>query len=83
MRAGGAEVRYLAERGRMTIGEDAFPAVLARLLMACGTDNRLRVGMWFEPAPPEMEGAVPGAAPDTPADPAALRRFLDHFRLCE
>lgn len=78
LRAGGAEVRYLAERGRMEIGGDPFPAVLARLLMSCPESSRLRVGMWFEPAPEE-------GPPEkgTPADPAALRRFLDHFRLCD
>lgn len=80
VRAGGAEVRYLAERGRMAIGDDAFPAVLARLLMTCADSSRLRVGMWFEPAPP---GSAEEAARGTPADPAELRRFLDHFRLCE
>lgn len=77
LRAGGAEVRYLAERGRMEIGDDAFPAVLARLLMECEESSRLRVGMWFEPADGEV-----GDGAGTPADPAAIRRFLDHFRLC-
>jgi hypothetical protein len=83
VRAGGAEVRYLAERGRMAIGDDAFPAVLARLLMTCADSSRLRVGMWFEPAPSTAGGTAEEAVPGTPADPAAIRRFLDHFRLCE
>jgi hypothetical protein len=83
VRAGGAEVRYLAERGRMAIGDDAFPAVLARLLMTCTDSSRLRVGMWFEPAPRTAGGTAEEAVPGTPADPAAIRRFLDHFRLCE
>lgn len=83
VRAGGAEVRYLAERGRMTIGDDAFPAVLSRLLMTCADSSRLRVGMWFEPAPSTAGGTAEEAVPGTPADPAAIRRFLDHFRLCE
>lgn len=77
VRAGGAEVRYVAQRGRMEIGDEAFPVVLARLLMECGDSSRLRVGMWFEPADGEAGGGA-----GTPADPAALRRFLDHFRLC-
>lgn len=81
LRAGGAEVRYVAELGRMTLdedeGEEELPMVLARLLMVCPEKKRLRVAMWFEP-PREGEGELEG----TPADPAALRRFLDHFRLC-
>lgn len=78
LRAGGAEVRYVAELGRMTLREEELPTVLARLLMVCPEKKRLRVAMWFEPAP-ESRDELQG----TPADPAALRRFLDHFRLCE
>lgn len=81
VRAGGAEVRYLAERGRMEIGGDAFAAVLARLLMTCADSSRMRVGMWFEPAPDASASAAELLG--TPADPAAIRRFLDHFRLCD
>lgn len=77
LRAGGAEVRYVAELGRMSLREEELPTVLTRLLMVCPEKKRLRVAMWFEPAP-EAEGELLG----TPADPAALRRFLDHFRLC-
>jgi hypothetical protein len=87
LRAGGAEVRYVAERGRMTLRGEELPTILARLLMVCPEQTRLRVAMWFEPPPEEAappSGGAEGAAPlaGTPADPAALRRFLDHFRLC-
>ena len=78
VRAGGAEVLYVAERGRMELGEGPAPTVLARLLVECPEGSRLRAAMWFEPAPPEGEGGYDG----TPADPEALARFLGHFRLC-
>jgi hypothetical protein len=77
VRAGGAEVLYVAERGRMELGGGTEPTVLARLLVECGGDSRLRAAMWFEPVP--EAGAGYGG---TPADPEALERFLDHFRLC-
>jgi len=85
LRAGGAEVRYVAERGEMELGEgdEALPTVMARLLIVCPEGSRLRVAMWFEPAPEKPAGAEgTGALTGTPADPAALRRFLDHFQLC-
>lgn len=78
LRAGGAEVRYVAERGRMELGEEPAPTVLARLLVECPEGSRLRAAMWFEPAPAGEEGGYGG----TPADPEAIERFLDHFRLC-
>jgi hypothetical protein len=80
LRAGGAEeVLYVAERGRMELGEGPAPTVLARLLVECPEGSRLRAAMWFEPAPPAEQDGYGG----TPADPEALARFLDHFRLCE
>lgn len=78
LRAGGADVRYVAELGRMTLRDEELPTVLARILMVCPEKSRLRVATWFEPAPEEGVGVQ-----DTPADPARLRTFLDHFRLCE
>jgi len=75
--AGGAEVLYVAERGRMELGGAGEPTVLTRLLVECGGDSRLRTALWFEPTPAEG-----GGYQGTPADEAALRAFLDHFRLC-
>lgn len=89
LRAGGADVRYVAELGEMTLRDEKLPTVLSRLLLVCPEHARLRVAMWFEPAPEAAtEGAAgapveAGALEGTPADPAALRSFLDHFRLCE
>ena len=81
--AGGAEeVLYVAERGRMELGDGPAPTVLARLLVECPEGSRLRAAMWFEPAPPAVGGGGESHR-GTPADPAALQRFLDHFRLCD
>ena len=72
--AGGSRVLYLAERGRMDLGEGARETLLTRFLFECPDGGRLRVGTWFEVAA--------GAAAGTPADPESARRFLDHFELC-
>ncbi len=75
--AGGGHVLWLAERGTMKLGDTARPEVLARLLVECPGDRRLRVAMWFEPVP-----AAGSSYAGTPADPAAIGRFLNHFQLC-
>ena len=79
--AGGAHVLWVAERGTMKLGGSKLDEVLARLLIECPDDGRLRVGMWFTPAP--APASAKGAAYDgTPADPDALGSFLNHFHLC-
>ncbi|HUP43135.1 MAG TPA: hypothetical protein VM599_08000, partial [Thermoanaerobaculia bacterium] len=80
--AGGAEVLYVVELGRMELGEGPAPTVLARLLVECPEASRLQTAMWFEPAPPAGSAAESGYD-GSPGDPAALKSFLDHFRLCE
>ncbi len=76
--AAGGHVLWVAERGTMKLGGSTRDEVLARLLVECPDDGRLRVGMWFEPAP--AEGSAYGG---TPADGEAIGRFLNHFRLCD
>lgn len=73
LEAGGARVLYLAERGRMDLGGGERETLLTRFLFECPDGGRLRVGTWFE--------AAPGGG-DSPDDPEAARRFLDHFELC-
>ena len=82
--AGGATVRYRAELGETRIGTGPVPSVSVELEIDCG-DGFFREATWFEPIP----GAEPGQEeiPEerlagTPADEAALREFLDHFRFC-
>lgn len=69
-----ARVEYLVERGRMKLGGVIREEVLARLLIRCPDDDRLRVALWFEPVPSGPAGG--------PADPEEIRRFLGHFELC-
>lgn len=73
-----ARIEYLVDRGRMELGGVAREELLARLLIRCPQDDRLRVALWFEPAP---TGPAGGPA-NGPADPEAIRRFLAHFDLC-
>ncbi len=69
-----ARIEYLVARGRMELGGVVREEMLARLLIRCPDDDRLRVALWFEPVPAEPA--------DGPADPEAIRRFLAHFELC-
>jgi len=71
-----AKVRYVTERVSMGLGGEPHDEVLARLLIQCPGDERLRVALWFEPFP--AEGELAG----TPGDPEAIKAFLGHFDLC-
>lgn len=72
----GARVRWVAERGRIELGGEARESQLARLLIDCPADDRLRVALWFEAVPEE------GGTEGTPADPEAIAELLGHFDLC-
>jgi hypothetical protein len=81
---GGQTVLYQASQGEIThkqggvSTEQKKEGIVTMVLPECA-DDRLRFGIWMGPPPA-------GAADDytgTPADPAALQEFLEHFRLCE
>jgi hypothetical protein len=71
-----AGVEYVVDRGRMDLQGVSREQVLTRLLIRCPDADRLRVALWFEPAPDAGEKA------GGPTDPDAIRRFLGHFDLC-
>lgn len=88
-----AEVLYYARRGPLKITQKEFgfpeeemteatPGLATMMLIDC-PDGLLRVGLWFVPDP---QPETPSANADwsgTPADPAALRKFLSSFDLCQ
>jgi len=88
------KVDYVAERVRMDLQGERHEEILAQLRVRCPDDERLRVALWFEPAPDGGSGsesgpgaesepaAVGSALAGTPADPDAIRAFLGHFDLC-
>jgi hypothetical protein len=53
------------------------------LLFDCQGDRRLRLGLWLAPDPAPGSPAEVADLTGTPADPAALRTFLGHFRFCD
>ena len=82
--AGGATVRYIAELGETALGTGRIPSVQTELEIDCG-DGFFREAVWFEPIPgaePGQEEVPEESLAGTPADEAALKRFLDHFRFC-
>jgi len=79
----GVDVEVEGDDGRVGVeGETADPAVLALADLDCG-DRYQRIAVWFapDPAPDAPAGEVDWTG--TPADDAALRTFLGHFRPCE
>lgn len=85
LEAGGAAVRYRSDLGTAHLDGNSFESVSAELEIECG-DGFLRHAVWFTPAPAAEAGDAAAAEPldvtGTPADEAALREFLDHFRFC-
>ncbi len=78
-----AQLLYVASRGNVAQARGSGDGLLSIAMVECGTDERMRIGVWFGPDPePEMsidELDLSG----TPADPATIRRFYANFRLCD
>jgi hypothetical protein len=93
--AGGARVLYHARRGTLSIDDSRFglaeegaprrefEGIATMLLFDCQGDRRLRLGLWLAPDPAPGSPAEVADLTGTPADPAALRTFLGHFRFCD
>jgi membrane protease YdiL (CAAX protease family) len=80
--AAGASVTYAVERGEFSYGRLVHSGLHALLLIECPSDTSARVGVWFTSETAGTEASPPHLA-GSPADEAALRTFLDHFRFCD
>lgn len=81
----GAEVMYVVQRGRVSMGRSGRnrDAGLASMsLIECTGDSRLRIGIWFAPDPDPEAAPAEVVLTGTPGDPAAMADFYSHFDLC-
>jgi hypothetical protein len=73
----GRKLLYLAHRGDVSFsGNHQSDGLASQILVECGTDSRMRLGIWFGPDPggTDLTG--------TPADEAAIGQFMSHFNPC-
>lgn len=84
--AGAPEVLYIAQRGGIEVRDRHQRGLSTTVLIRCSEkDSKMRIGIWFAPDPTLDAEAGPTAEADlsgTPADEAALARFLSHFDFC-
>jgi hypothetical protein len=72
----GHQVLYLAQRGDVSIQGKRRSGITTTLLVQCPKDSRMRMGIWLGPDAGEDDLA------GTPADEAAIKTFMSHFRPC-
>jgi hypothetical protein len=78
----GQDVLYLVQRGETSFQGESREGLTTLMLAECGTDSRLRFGIWFGEDPHPEEKATPALLAGTVGDPDALRDFLGHFHFC-
>ncbi len=75
--AGAPRLLYLVKRGSVTMEQHVSEGLMSLVLPKCsGSDARQRLAIWFcpDPAGDDRTGSC--------GDPAAVREFMNHFRLC-
>lgn len=75
--AGAPQLLFLVKRGTVAMEEHVSEGLMSLALPKCPDgDGRQRIAIWFCPEP---EG---GDRTGSCGDPAAVREFMNHFRLC-
>jgi len=85
MEQAGAELMYVVQRGRVSMGRrgrNRDDGLASMALIECPDDSRLRIGIWFVPDPDPEADAETLDLTGTPGDPAAMAEFYGHFNLC-
>lgn len=80
--AGGADVFYVAQRGRVATHGMRGQGITSLVFVDCPADRRVRLAVWFGPDPDPDTPVTELDLAGTPADEAALVDFLGRFRLC-
>ena len=78
----GHSLLYLTQRGEVGLSEHHGERLHSLILVDCPEDRRLRIGIWFGPDPATATDHASVDYTGTPADPAAIKAFMSHFRLC-
>lgn len=78
----GQEMLYLVQRGETSFQGEGRDGLTTLVLAECGTDSRLRLGIWFGEDPHAGENLAPAQLAGTVGDQAAIQDFLGHFRFC-
>jgi hypothetical protein len=83
------KLMYVAQRGELEMAAARTQGITTMMLLDCPRDDKQRLGIWFGPEPAAAaRGAVTAGGParpdlaGTPADEAAIRGFMGHFRVC-
>jgi hypothetical protein len=83
------KLMYVAQRGELEMSSARSHGISTVMLLDCPGDGKQRFGIWFGPDPAAAgKGGASAEAPadtdltGTPADEAAIREFMDHFRVC-
>lgn len=87
--AGGGEVTYVAHLGHVGRQGDQLLAIINEMVITCLESPYARKALWFEGVSEELDGRLSPTEPiveedlvGSPADPEAVKAFLDHFDLC-
>ncbi len=78
---GEQQLSYVSHRGEMELDDGDVEGIYSQIIIDCPGDSLTRVAVWFQRDDEDAETVTPSAG--TPADEETLRRFMDHFDVCD
>ncbi len=80
---GNQKLSYVGHRGELDLDDGDVDGIYSQVLIDCPGDDLTRAAVWFQRGEEHEPGSAAGTpAAGTPADEDTLRRFMDHFSVC-
>ncbi len=79
---GDQALSYVGHRGELDLNDGDVDGIFSQVLIDCPGDDLTRAAVWFQRGD-EHDSGPNAEIGDTPADENTLRRFMDHFSVCD
>ncbi len=80
---GDQKLSYVGHRGELDLDDGDVEGIYSQVLIDCAGDDLTRAAVWFQRGGERIAPDDLTETDGTPADEETLRRFMDHFKVCD